>query len=55
MLTLVGGSLEYMRQLSSQWRPDKVTHHHGEEDHMAYLQRPLLEAQAALRARLVDS
>jgi hypothetical protein len=52
MLTLVGGSLEYIRQMSPQWRPGRVTHHHGEADHQAYLQRPLLEAQAALRARL---
>jgi hypothetical protein len=52
MLTLVGGSLEYIRQLSPQWRPGTVTHHHGEPDHQAYLERPLLEAQAALRRRL---
>ena len=29
-----------------------VTHHHGEADHQAYLERPFLEAQALLRARL---
>ena len=52
MLTLVGGSLEYVRQLSPQWRPGTVTHHHGEPDHQAYLERPLLEAQAALLRRL---
>jgi hypothetical protein len=52
MLTLVGGSLEYIRQLSPQWPSDRVTHHHGEVDHMAYLERPFLEAQAALQARL---
>ena len=52
MLTLVGGSLEYVRQRAPRWRPDRVTHHHGEADHQAYLERPLLEAHAALRARL---
>ena len=52
MLTLVGGSLEYIRQLSPRWRPGQVTHHHAEADHQAYLERPFLEAQAALRARL---
>ena len=52
MLTLVGGSLDYIRSLSPQWRPGTVTHHHGEPDHQAYLERPLLEAQSALRARL---
>ena len=52
MLTLIGGSLEYIRQLSPRWRPGTVTHHHGEADHQAFLERPFLEAQAALRARL---
>jgi hypothetical protein len=52
MLTLVGGSLEYVRQLAPRARPGRVTHHHGEADHQAYLERPLLEAQATLRARL---
>ena len=52
MLTLVGGSLEYIRRLSPQRRPGTVTHHHGEPDHRAFLERPLLEAQAALRGRL---
>jgi hypothetical protein len=52
MLTLVGGSLEYIRQISAQRRPGSVTHHHGEADHSAYLEQPFLEAQEALRARL---
>jgi hypothetical protein len=52
MLTLVGGSLEYIRNLSPQWRADRVTHHHGEADHQAYLERPFRQAEAALRARL---
>jgi hypothetical protein len=52
MLTLVGGGLEYIRGLSPQRRPGTVTHHHGEPDHRAFLERPFLEAQAALRSRL---
>jgi len=52
MLTLVGGSLDYIRHLSPQHRPGTVTHHHGEADHQAYLERPFREAQARLRARL---
>jgi hypothetical protein len=52
MLTLVGGSLDYIRHLSPQRRPGTVTHHHGEADHQAHLERPFLEAQAVLRARL---
>ena len=51
LLTLVGGSLEYIRSMSPRRRPDSVTHHHPEADHDAYLERPFLEAQAALRAR----
>jgi hypothetical protein len=52
MLTLVGGSLEYIRHLSPQWPSGRVTHQPGEADHQAYLERLLPEAQAALRARL---
>ncbi|HLZ27369.1 MAG TPA: CehA/McbA family metallohydrolase [Chloroflexota bacterium] len=52
MLTLVGGSLDYIRHLSPHRRPGTVTHHHGEADHHAYLERPFLEARALLRARL---
>jgi hypothetical protein len=52
MLTLVGGSLEYIRHISSQRHATNTTHHHGEADHKAYLERPFLEAQAALQARL---
>jgi len=52
MLTLVSGSLDYIRHLSPQRRPGTVTHHHGESDHQAHLERPFLEAQALLRARL---
>jgi hypothetical protein len=52
MLTLVGGSLEYIRHLSPRRPPGGVTHHHREADHQAYLERPFLEAQALLRTRL---
>jgi hypothetical protein len=54
MLTLVGGSLEYIRQLSPQRHPERTMHHHGEADHLQFLERPFLEAQAALRARLAQ-
>jgi hypothetical protein len=52
MLTLVGGSLDYIRHMSPQHRAGTVTHHHGEADHQAHLERPFLEAQTLLRARL---
>jgi hypothetical protein len=52
MLTLVEGSLEYVRRTAPRHRHGTVTHHHGEADHLAYLERPFLEALTALRARL---
>jgi WD40 repeat protein len=52
MLTLIDGSLTYMRELSPRYQPGTVTHHHGEEDHEAYLARPFLEAQAAIHRRM---
>jgi hypothetical protein len=52
MLTLVEGSLAYIRELSHQHAPGTVTHHHGEDHHLGYLERPFLEAQAALEGRL---
>jgi hypothetical protein len=52
LLTLVEGSLEYLRNVSPQWHNGTVTHHHLEADHAAYLERPFLEARAALNARL---
>jgi hypothetical protein len=52
MLTLIEGNLAYIRELSRQHGPGSVTHHHGEDDHLGYLERPFLEAEAALRKRL---
>src|SRR6266516_6973857 len=52
MLTLIDGSLTYIRELSPRAQPGTVAHHHGEEDHEAYLQRPFLEARAAIHRRM---
>lgn len=52
MLTLIEGDLAYIRETSGQHRPGTVTHHHGEEDHIAYLERPFLEARHTLRERM---
>jgi hypothetical protein len=51
MQALVEGSLAYVRERSTQHRPG-VAHHHGEADHLAYLERPFLEALRLIRARL---
>jgi hypothetical protein len=52
MLTLVNGSLEYVRGLAPRRRPERTVQHHGEADHQAYLERPFLEAREALHRRL---
>ena len=52
MLTLIDGSLTYIRELSPRDQPGTVTHHHEEADHEAYLERPFLEARAAIHQRM---
>ena len=54
MLTLIDGSLTYIRELSSRVQPGTVTHHHGEEDHEAFLERPFLEARTAIQQRMQE-
>jgi hypothetical protein len=52
MMTLVEGGLEYIRNSSRQYPPTTVTHHHGEADHLAYLERPYHQAREAILRRL---
>ena len=52
MLTVVNGGLDYIRETSAQYLHHDVTHHHGEPDHVAWLQRPFHEAREALESRL---
>ncbi|MGN6672572.1 MAG: CehA/McbA family metallohydrolase, partial [Thermomicrobiales bacterium] len=52
MLTLIDGSLTYIRNQSRQYPPGTVTHHHGEADHQSYLERPFQEAMEAIHRRL---
>jgi hypothetical protein len=54
MLTLIDGSLTYIRELSPRDQPGTVTHHHEEADHEAYLERPFLEARAAIHQRMQE-
>ncbi len=54
MLSLVDGGLSYIRQRSPQLKPGTVTHHHGEDDHQKFLERPFLEARAAIHKRMHD-
>jgi hypothetical protein len=49
--TLVEGAREYVRHTAVR-RSDRVTtHHHGEADHLAWLERPFAEALRALDER----
>jgi hypothetical protein len=54
MLTLIEGTLTYIRDHSPRYRPGSTTHHHGEPDHRAYLERPFLQARDAIHRRLHD-
>ena len=51
MLTLVEGGLQYVQETAGHYPTGTVTHHHGRDDHMSYLEGPFHEAVAALRAR----
>ena len=52
MLTLIEGDLAYIRETSAQHMHGNVTHHHGEDDHIAYLERPFIEARNAIHKRM---
>jgi hypothetical protein len=52
MLTLMEGNLRYIREMSPQHRPELTTYPHGEHSHLDYLERPFLEAQAAIHWRM---
>jgi hypothetical protein len=52
MLTLMDGSLQYVRKRAPQWKPGTVTHHHSHEDHQEFLEGPLHEAMAAVHKKM---
>jgi len=52
MLTLISGSLNYIRQRSPRYPDETTTHFHGKPDHRAELERPLQEAIDAIHARM---
>jgi hypothetical protein len=52
MLGLIDGDLTYIREMAPMHASGTVTHHHGEGDHLAYLQRPFLEAQDAVQKKM---
>ena len=52
MLTMINGGLEYVDQVAPLHPHGTVTHHHGEDDHVAYLKRPFREARDAIHRRM---
>jgi hypothetical protein len=52
MLTLISGSLDYIRRRSPQYPDETTTHFHGQADHLAELERPFLEALSAIHAHM---
>ena len=49
--TLVQGAREYVRHTAVRRDDILTTHHHGEPDHLAWLERPFAEALEALDRR----
>jgi hypothetical protein len=54
MLTLIEGGLAHIHQRAAHHPAHSVTHHHGEQDHMAYLEAPFQQAIAAIHKRMHD-
>ena len=52
MLTLAEGGLSYIRDTARHYSPGSVTHHHGETDHRAFLERPFMEAIEKIHKRM---
>ena len=52
MLTLIDGSLTYITESAPLDVRGTATHHHGEADHLQYLQRPFFQARDAVHKRL---
>jgi hypothetical protein len=50
MMTLIDAGLEHIRR-SRRYPEDRITHHHAEPDHDAFLERPFHEALERLRNR----
>jgi hypothetical protein len=54
MLAMIDGGLQRVSQHAVAYPQDRISHHHGEPDHAAFLQRPFLEALERVRSRLAD-
>lgn len=54
MLTLIEGGLAFIHERAAHYPQASVTHHHGEGDHLAWLERPFQEAIQAIHRRMHD-
>jgi hypothetical protein len=52
MLTLIDGCVQYIRHASRRHSPGQATHHHGQQDHLAYLEKPFAQAREAIHRRM---
>jgi hypothetical protein len=52
MLTLIEGSLAHIHDRAAHYPEGSVTHHHGETNHLDYLERPFREAIEAIHRRM---
>lgn len=52
MLTLIDGAMTDVENRSRQHAHGYVAHHHGEDDHLGFLNRPLLEARQSVQQRI---
>ena len=52
MLTLIDGSIQYIRHRSTQYPAGHAAHHHGHHDHQAYLEEPFHQARQAIHQRM---
>jgi hypothetical protein len=51
MLTMIEGDLTYIRETSAQHTHGNVTHHHGQDDHIGFLEKPFHQAYDAIHER----
>ena len=55
MLQLIEGGMSYIEQIAARHAPGTVTHHHGEDDHLAFLHRPYIQARNLINQRIKNS
>jgi hypothetical protein len=51
MAAMIDAGIERLRR-GRHYPPERITHHHGQADHLAFLERPFLEARQRVRDRL---